>query len=346
MDFNSEEIKRVKEGKDYVQKQILIDEINKKAKFLAIELNSLIEKWEELYIGCFLGELNKEEYARRVHDLSREVKEIQEQGNKLIDDMRRIGIDDKFDINNILISLGTLSSNTDFINACDLGCNIYINKIEKILKDGNVVLDKAKRIQEIIIKYPYNKKCVMLAEYIIDSITKEMEKVASVISKEDYKKINYLNFRYEDVYNYLVESINNKNLREMGSALNEWKDIIETTIFEMYDNSLTIDKGATTMTESIITLLLGAAIMTSYMGVVVYVRQLASIVGESQAIILSSSLFVACPGIAMILGNILSPKLVSDVPLEPTEEAKKKKRQIKKFVKTYQNSSLNKKHSI
>lgn len=240
----------------YVQKQILMDEINKRAEVLDSELNSLITKWEEIYISCYSKKIDIDEYNKLVSDLFDETKLIENQCNNLINDMMRLEIDDNFNINQTLVKLEDLSSDyLDFSSASALGRIIYINNnIDKILIDGNIILDKAQRIQEIILRHPYNKKSVMLAEYIVNLINDKIDEIKKIADelqnytnvcankpskgqKKYIRKAKDLLSMYETVYKD-IRSCNERLTDLVGdeNGMFENTDMVNNSISEIQEN--------------------------------------------------------------------------------------------------------------
>lgn len=256
MIFNVGWINKVKEGKS-----------NKEIELLNMEINSLITKWEEFFLDCYSGKIDTNEYNQIFGDLSKETKSIQDRGNSLINGMKGLG-NDRCDINNNLIKLGKLSSNiVGFRSACDLGHVIYINNnIDKMLNEGKAVLNKVQRIKQIIVKHPYNKKCIFLAECINDITQEISDKLAELQSdidvsngglEKENSKIQDLITIYNNVFDdicecdkQLADIINDENFdadknQAVGDFIADMKNNFEQLIEYLHSHvTVTLDKDS------------------------------------------------------------------------------------------------------
>lgn len=203
----------------YVEKQVLLEMIDKEATDLNLQIESIITKWEELYSYCYEKKFDNETLARLSKELVNDTKSIAERSNRLINDMNKLRIEDKFDINYSIVKLLGLSrARAKFIDAWRVGRIIYTNKcLDDFLANGNIILNKAERVKKIILKHPYNKRCVTLTEYIFNLIDEQMEMESSINEglkeykydskayrdkdqTQETKKIRKLIYNYEDVY--------------------------------------------------------------------------------------------------------------------------------------------------
>ena len=202
----------------YVEKQLLFEMIDKEAADLNLQIESLIDEWETLYVDCYKENVDYETLSRLSKKLLNDTDSIAKRSNRIINDMNKLRIEDKFDINySIARLLGLSEVHSNLPEALKIGKIIYTNKcVDDFLANGNVILDKAVRVDKIILKHPYNKRCVMLTEYIINLIDKQIDMASSInngLQEENYdlkmyrdkdqtqetKKIRNLIYNYEDV---------------------------------------------------------------------------------------------------------------------------------------------------
>lgn len=202
----------------YVEKQLLFEMIDKEAADLNLQIESLIDEWETLYVDCYKENVDYETLSRLSKKLLNDTDSIAKRSNRIINDMNKLRIEDKFDINySIARLLGLSEVHSNLPEALKIGKIIYTNKcVDDFLANGNVILDKAIRVEKIILKHPYNKRCVMLTEYIINLIDKQIDMASSInngLQEENYdlkmyrdkdqtqetKKIRNLIYNYEDV---------------------------------------------------------------------------------------------------------------------------------------------------
>ena len=202
----------------YVEKQLLFEMIDKEAADLNLQIESLIDEWETLYVDCYKENVDYETLSRLSKKLLNDTDSIAKRSNRIINDMNKLRIEDKFDINYTIARLLGLSEvHSNLPEALKIGKIIYTNKcVDDFLANGNVILDKAIRVDKIILKHPYNKRCVMLTEYIINLIDKQIDMAPSInngLQGENYdlkryrdkdqtqetKKIRNLIYNYEDV---------------------------------------------------------------------------------------------------------------------------------------------------
>lgn len=202
----------------YVEKQLLFEMIDKEAADLYLQIESLIDEWETLYVDCYKENVDYETLSRLSKKLLNDTDSIAKRSNRIINDMNKLRIEDKFDINySIARLLGLSEVHSNLPEALKIGKIIYTNKcVDDFLANGNAILDKAVRVEKIILKHPYNKRCVMLTEYIINLIDKQIDMASSInngLQEENYdlkmyrdkdqtqetKKIRNLIYNYEDV---------------------------------------------------------------------------------------------------------------------------------------------------
>lgn len=202
----------------YVEKQLLFEMIDKEAADLNLQIESLIDEWETLYVDCYKENVDYETLSRLSKKLLNDTDSIAKRSNRIINDMNKLRIEDKFDINySIARLLGLSEVHSNLPEALKIGKIIYTNKcVDDFLANGNAILDKAVRVEKIILKHPYNKRCVMLTEYIINLIDKQIDMASSInngLQEENYdlkmyrdkdqtqetKKIRNLIYNYEDV---------------------------------------------------------------------------------------------------------------------------------------------------
>lgn len=158
----------------YTERQIFIDEMSKKIGPLKAEFKSLITKWINLYIGCYESKIDYKNYMNQTDKLTHETNLLVDVCNKLIFEANRLQVDDEYNVKSILADLLHLSTNKDSYNkACDIGSNLYVNKkLDKIFADNNLVLDKASKVESIVVKDLYDKNVVRMVEDI-DSLLEE-----------------------------------------------------------------------------------------------------------------------------------------------------------------------------
>lgn len=175
----------------YVEKQLLFEMIDKEAADLNLQIESLIDEWETLYVDCYKENVDYETLSRLSKKLLNDTDSIAKRSNRIINDMNKLRIEDKFDINySIARLLGLSEVHSNLPEALKIGKIIYTNKcVDDFLANGNVILDKAIRVDKIILKHPYNKRCVMLTEYIINLIDKQIDMASSInngLQEENY----------------------------------------------------------------------------------------------------------------------------------------------------------------
>lgn len=223
----------------YVEKQLLFEMIDKEAADLNLQIESLIDEWETLYVDCYKENVDYETLSRLSKKLLNDTDSIAKRSNRIINDMNKLRIEDKFDINySIARLLGLSEVHCNLPEALKIGKIIYTNKcVDDFLANGNVILDKAIRVDKIILKHPYNKRCVMLTEYIINLIDKQIDMASSInngLQEENYdlkmyrdkdqtqetKKIRNLIYNYEDVCVELKSAY--EKLSNTGNGIINW----------------------------------------------------------------------------------------------------------------------------